>query len=68
MSAFRFAAVAPACPALNVALRGAPGEAVRLLFARAQDGWAARVLDVTIGADGTAAVSLPPAEGARRGD
>ena len=68
VSAFRFAAVAPACPALNVALRGAPGEAVRLLFARAQDGWAARVLDVTIGADGTAAVSLPPAEGARRGD
>jgi len=58
VSSFRFAAVAPACPALSVALRGAPGEAVRLLWARAQDGWAARALDVTIGTNGTSSVSL----------
>jgi hypothetical protein len=57
VSTFRFASVAAKGAGVEVAVRGAPGEVVALMFARAGACEDARA---TVGADGTASVAFPP--------
>ena len=61
VSTYRFASVALAADggALEVALRGAPGETVALAFAaRDGDEYACRAVNATVGDDGTASVTF----------
>jgi hypothetical protein len=58
VSSFRFSSIASVGGAATVALRGAPGEAVTLLWAAAP-GFAIARKTVALGGDGTAAATVP---------